>query len=361
MFDVLLNFQKHRLHHIFQTNLPPGGAEIFLCTLAKQRAGTCLYPLLEQASAVLQNANTTSSPADVYGALLLLGKVATTLMKVDESQQKEQKAASATVSNAQEAALSAQSGSKGGKFILKDFKIHDVLKNFVFPLLSSPHAFVRFRACWVYGCFADLLKPTANDSTMAEPCKKIVELLINPTEEEGVQVNAGICLSSFLRISHTDKIMVSTAIEPNLKQILLKLIEFLQSYTCIEELPETLRILFKNNKQIVFPYVCELIRELVNAFVANQNNPNVGGENDADFVYMQSQSTLQSLVSLVRMQKISSQGSIYYPIIIIVQGSKLSRILLLTILAFDLESKSSCLRSENKNIPKKTFPGQNLL
>jgi hypothetical protein len=50
-----------------------------------------------------------------------------------------------------------------------------MLQNFVFPELESDNGFMKARACWVYGEFADY--PFANDDHLRHALNRIYQCL----------------------------------------------------------------------------------------------------------------------------------------------------------------------------------------
>ncbi len=279
---------------------PRAAAERFVKIVVKHRASAVLMPLLEFTVGVLKN---PPSLASIDGALNIMGLLDTVLLKV-QKQQKE--------------------GGQQPAIVTARIDVMDMLRNYVSPHLSSQYPFLRYRALQTYarycsrgaflehpedirvGCAA-ALKMMLQDSEWILQTHATIELqyFVEPIESPGPNSNHGLLHGLQQAGAATKLYPCMDLLQPVMRDVVIKAVQRAQEFHC-DELPQTLSVLTCHYPTLVFPFVGDLLTELVKTLMIDIE------DQDSDLTALSCDSmfrTLSELLYLLEKHGKSSQES----------------------------------------------------
>lgn len=134
------------------------------------------------------------------------------------------------------------------KQLFKD-QLEQLLVTYVFPLFTSPHGFLRARACWVLNYFSAIDFKNPNNILLAT--QSVLQCTLTDTELP-VKVEAALCLQNLLHVQEQSREIT----KPNVERLALELVQMIRS-TESEDVMEVIQ-------KIVYLYPEELYGVAVN-------------------------------------------------------------------------------------------------
>jgi len=165
----------------------------------------------------------SGDPRYVDGALRILGELSDRLINRDVK----------------------ESGKDGG------VSVADILQNYAFPLLQSPHKFLRLRAAWMYHRFAEELK----GASMVPACEQVLVLM----EDQELPVRAQACesIKGFLKRADCRHV-ISPKISPLVTVILQVMIA-----CASDNIMQTIHEIAENYDKEIVPVAASFCRGLL--------------------------------------------------------------------------------------------------
>eukprot|EP00928_Gymnodinium_smaydae_P083225 TRINITY_DN6646_c0_g5_i1.p1 TRINITY_DN6646_c0_g5~~TRINITY_DN6646_c0_g5_i1.p1 ORF type:complete len:1054 (+),score=291.07 TRINITY_DN6646_c0_g5_i1:95-3256(+) len=223
--------------------------------LLRHRKADVIAPLLQfcdrHLEALAQNPGDMELCASADGALLLLGSVGDELVELDPTQ-----ADSAGSRKKKKAPAKPKADVVAGSFSVEDF-----LARHVRPLLASPVAFLRLRACWVCERLAGKARRLGPPGAAAATCSECLQLLADA--ELPVRVVAASCLQAFLLREGDEE--VRKVVAQNLAELLERLLRVLTEVPG-EDVAEALEVLVESFPDEIVPFAAQLVGQLAGQF-----------------------------------------------------------------------------------------------
>lgn len=135
-----------------------------------------------------------------------------------------------------------------------------MLTTHVFPEFTSPHGFLRARACWVMQNFCTI--KFQNDENLANAVNALTQCLLND-KEMPVQVEATIGLQLMLEFQP----LAEKILEPNVRAVLVRILEVIRT-TDNQELTTSVQRVVATYSDQLTPIALELATHVLEAFKA---------------------------------------------------------------------------------------------
>eukprot|EP00931_Biecheleriopsis_adriatica_P045592 TRINITY_DN26108_c0_g5_i1.p1 TRINITY_DN26108_c0_g5~~TRINITY_DN26108_c0_g5_i1.p1 ORF type:complete len:1079 (-),score=273.42 TRINITY_DN26108_c0_g5_i1:117-3332(-) len=266
----------------FDTDSNPRAAAVELVErLLLFRKNEVMLPLLQfclqHLEAQTQNPGDPELCSNKEGALMLIGVMAEELVELDPAQSEDGKA------------KKKKKGQKSKSRSNQSFSVEELLARHVRPTLSSPVAFLRLRACWVYRQIASKALKLGPAGAAGTACRECLQLVADP--ELPVRVMAATCLEAFLEREEDEEVRAIVA--ENLAAVLEQLLRVLSEVQC-EEVAETLQTLIENFPREIVPFASRLIAQLANQFCQTLSASK--DDDEAEGVAMGSLATIVSVL-----------------------------------------------------------------
>jgi len=254
-----------QIQNDFDFNDPRGAVADFVERLVIKRKSDIQMPLLQFCwnflEAHKQNPGDPHLSAKKDGALFLLGSLRDELLELDPASQLGKK----------------KSKKKGAKETSKTnpISVEQLFALHVRPDLASSAPFLRLRACWMYGRFAERAR-LGSEGTTGDACRECLKLLSD--SELPVRVQAATCIQAFLE-RDADTVEVDSVVLENLMALIERLLRMIAEIHA-EEVAGTLQLLVARFPKQITPFAAQLVEQLATQFcrTAGTNDEDDDGE-----------------------------------------------------------------------------------
>lgn len=137
-------------------------------------------------------------------------------------------------------------------------QLEQLLVTYVFPLFSSPHGFLRARACWVLNYFSAIEFKNSNNIVLAT--QSVLQCTL-ADRELPVKVEASLCLQSLLHAQEQSRVVT----RPNVKVLTLELVQIIRS-TESEDVMEVLQKIVYLYPEDLYAIAVDMTNHLAQTF-----------------------------------------------------------------------------------------------